>query len=186
MQLDALKKEGCEILFVEKISGVADNREEFLKMLSMLLKRDTVVVWDIYRLGRKALEIIQLAEDFKKRGINFLSIQERFIDTTNEYGELIFKLMSLLAEMERNRIVRRTRVGLVAARARGRIGGRPKGLNDKAKEKAKAAAQMYKARTMTTEQICSVLKIGSNTTLYKYLRYEGIEINGWINTPIII
>ena len=183
MQVDALKKEKCEMLFVEKISGASDDRVEFKNMLSILRKGDTVVVWDIYRLGRKALEVIHLAEDFKKKGINFLSIQERFIDTTNEYGDLIFKLLSLLAEMERNRIVRRTNEGLQAARARGRIGGRPKGLDKDAKVKAKMAADLYRKGEMTIGEICRGLKIGSNTTLYKYLRHEGIEIKGWYQTP---
>jgi len=185
MQIDALKKEGCEMLFVEKISGAAEERAEFKKMLSILRKGDTVVVWDVYRLGRKALEVIQLAEDFKNKGVNFLSVQERFIDTTNEYGELIFKLLSLLSEMERNRIIRRTREGLQAARARGKVGGRPKGLSEKAQLKAKTAADLYRQGSMSIDQICKGLSIGSNTTLYKYLRHEGIQIQGWYKTPII-
>lgn len=70
--------------------------------------------------------------------------------------------------------------GLETARARGRIGGRPKGLTEKSKKLASLAATLYQSRKYTTKQICDQLKIGSKATLYNYLRHEGIEIEGWL------
>lgn len=74
----------------------------------------------------------------------------------------------------------RTLAGMEAARARGRVGGRPKGLTQKSKELASLAATLYLSKKYTTKQICEQLKIGSKATLYNYLRHEGIKIEGWI------
>lgn len=90
-----------------------------------------------------------------------------------------------IAENELEVLKERTRAGLTAARARGRVGGRPKGLSERAKRVASTAATLYQSNRLTTDQICSTLGIKSKTTLYRYLRHEGIEINGWTNTPKI-
>jgi DNA invertase Pin-like site-specific DNA recombinase len=65
--------------------------------------------------------------DVEERGIGFKSLTEN-IDTTTSRGKLIFHIFGALAEFERNLIRERTQAGLVAARERGRIGGRPKAL----------------------------------------------------------
>lgn len=67
-----------------------------------------------------------------------------------------------------------------AARARGRVGGMPKGLTKKSKELVGLAATLYLSKKYTTNQICKQLHIGSKTTLYNYLRHEGIETEGWV------
>ena len=78
----------------------------------------------------------------------------------------------------------RSKAGIEAARARGKLGGRPKGLSKAAKEKAQTAAILYK-EGRSISQIRGALKIGSNSTVYSYLRHEGIEINGWQQSPQI-
>lgn len=179
LQVDDFKKHGCEKIFVEKISGASKDRPQFNRMLEMLRPGDTVIVWDISRLGRTMVDMVLLVEKWIKEGINFRSIQEPFIDTTTEMGEMIFKFFTVLAEGERKRIVRRTKEGVAAARARGRVGGRPKGLTAKAKSKASSVAILYK-QGKSIEQIREHLGIGSNSTIYRYLRHEGIDINGWV------
>jgi DNA invertase Pin-like site-specific DNA recombinase len=87
-------------------------------------------------------------------------------------------LSSIFAENERQIIIERTRAGLTSAKARGRTGGRPKGLSEEAKAIALSAEILYKANKHTTDEICKTLKIGSKTTLYRYLRYQGIKIGG--------
>jgi DNA invertase Pin-like site-specific DNA recombinase len=88
-------------------------------------------------------------------------------------------LSSVFAENEREILMERTLAGMEAARARGRVGGRPKGLTEKAKNLAGLAATLYQSKKYTTKQICEQLKIGSKATLYNYLRHEGVAIDGW-------
>src|SRR5205807_10200185 len=88
---------------------------------------DGLVVWRLDRLGRSLKHLIEVVSDLEKRGIGFKSLTEN-IDTTTSGGKLIFHLFGALAEFERNLIRERTNAGLLAARARGRKGGRPKSL----------------------------------------------------------
>lgn len=110
--------------------------------------------------------------------MDFRSISEG-IDTSTKMGRLWYMFSSVFAENEREILMERTLAGMEAARARGRIGGRPKGLTEKSKKLASLAATLYQSRKYTTKQICDQLKIGSKATLYNYLRHEGIEIEGW-------
>ena len=179
MQIDALKKAGCEKVFSEKVSGASNNRKEFDKMLDLLRKGDIVVVWRIDRLGRTTLQLIKLMTEFREQGIEFKSIMEG-IDTSTTMGRMWFMLSSIFAENEREIIRERTNAGLVSARARGRIGGRPAGLGEEAKRKAKIAADLYNAKELTVKEICMSLGIKSNATFYRYLRHQGIEVDGWV------
>ena len=89
--------------------------------------------------------------------------------------KLNFHLFAALAEFERDIISERTKAGLEAARARGRKGGRPKGLSQKAKDKARLAESLYKERERSIAEICEYLSI-SKPTLYRYLRNRGVKI----------
>jgi len=184
LQIEALKKAGCEEIFKEKISGAEKERPQYLKMTEMLRKGDIVTVWRIDRLGRTTLELIKLMVEFREKGIEFKSIVEG-IDTSTSMGRIWYMLSSIFAENEREIIRERTKAGLVSARARGKIGGRPKGLSEKAMKLASTAATLYNAKDLSTEEICKVLKIGSRTTLYRYLRHAGVNINGWVKNPNI-
>ena len=183
LQIDALQKAGCEQIFKENISGASKHRPEFQKLLSHLRKEDVVVVWRIDRLGRTTLELIKLMVEFREQGIEFKSLTEG-IDTTTPMGRIWFMLSAIFSENEREIIRERSKAGLEAARARGRVGGRPKGLSKEAKGKASAAAILYK-QGKSIGEIRKALKIGSNSTIYRYLRSEGIEINGWHQSPAV-
>lgn len=178
LQFDSLKKAGCEKIYHEKISGASTQRPEYIKMISELRKGDVIVVWRIDRLGRTTYELIKLMVEWKEMGVDFRSISEG-IDTSTKMGRLWYMLSSVFAENEREILMERTLAGMEAARARGRVGGRPKGLTKKSKELASLAATLYQSKKYTTMQICEQLKIGSKATLYNYLRHEGLEIEGW-------
>ena len=184
LQIDALKKVGCDEIFKEKISGAEKDRPQFLKMIELLRKGDIVTVWRIDRLGRTTLELIKLMVEFREKGVEFKSIVEG-IDTSTQMGRIWYMLSSIFAENEREIIRERTKAGLESARARGKIGGRPKGLTENAQKTASTAAILYNAKELTTDEICNVLKIGSKTTLYRYLRHQGVDINGWVKNPVI-
>jgi DNA invertase Pin-like site-specific DNA recombinase len=92
--------------------------------------------------------VFQLTETLKQRSIGLQSLQES-IDTTTSSGQLIFHLFGALAEFERNLIRERTNAGLVAARARGRLGGRPKALD---LNKRQLAVKLYNDRQHSTAE----------------------------------
>ena len=94
-------------------------------------------MWKLDRLGRRTVKLIQLIEELKERGIGFKSLSNA-IDTTTPEGMFIYRISSSFAELERDLARERTMAGLSAARARGRLGGRPRKLNDKQAEMAAA------------------------------------------------
>ena len=129
---------------------------------------DELVVWDIDRLGRTTLELIMLVDELNHKGILFKSLSQSLIDTTTETGEFVFKLFALLAEHERKRLIRRTKAGQAAARARGRMGGRPKGLSPRYQQIAPMVISAYKEQRSIRE-IMKAFSIPSTTTVYKIL-----------------
>lgn len=182
LQIDALKKAGCQQIFKEKISGASKNRPEYEKLLSHLRKGDVVVIWRIDRLGRTTLELIKLMVEFREKGIEFKSLTEG-IDTTTPMGRIWFMLNAVFAENEREIIRERSRAGLEAAKARGRVGGRPKGISKEAEGKAAFAALLYK-EGKSIKEIREKVGIASNATVYRYLKSQGIEIKGWIQSRL--
>lgn len=174
LQEDALQKAGCKKIYSEHISGVKSNRPQLQEMIKHLRQGDIVVVWKLDRLGRSIRDLIKLVSTFQDNGVGFQSLQDA-IDTTTPTGKLTFHLFAALAEFERDIISTRTKAGLEAARARGRKGGRPKGLSKKAQDKARLAESLYKEKERSIAEICNHLHI-SKPTLYRYLRSRGVSI----------
>lgn len=167
LQLDALKKEGCEKIFQEKATGGNADREELKKLLEHLREGDIVVIWKLDRLGRSLRDLVNLVTDIQAKGAGLKSLNDS-IDTTTPQGKLTFHLFAALAEFEREIIRERTKAGLESARARGRVGGRPKGLTKEAKDKAIIASSLYAQKQMTISEICKHLGI-AKSTFYKYI-----------------
>ncbi len=164
LQKDALLKVGCEKIFDDHMSGAKAERPGLTKALDMCRGGDTLVIWRLDRLGRSIKNLIELAEVLDKRGIGLMSCQES-IDTNTSGGKLLFHMFGALAEFERNLLIERTNAGLVAARARGKTGGRPKALDA---NKRALAVKLYEEKNHSIKQICSIMHVG-RTTLYKYL-----------------
>ncbi len=175
LQLDALEKEGCQRLFTDKVSGVKSSKPNFEKLMSYARAGDTVVVWKLDRLGRSTIKLIELIEELKNRGVNIKSLSES-IDTSTATGNLFFQFMCVLAEHERNVIRERTKAGLASARARGRTGGRPQGLSERYRKIAPEVKEIYEKNSRSTDEIREMFGIKSQPTLYKILRYAGIEV----------
>jgi DNA invertase Pin-like site-specific DNA recombinase len=127
LQIDALKKDGCETIYQEHASGKSAARPELENCLKALREGDSLIVWRLDRLGRNLGDLVRIVSDLEARGVGFVSLTEQ-INTTSPSGKLVFHLFASLAEFERNLIKERTQAGLKAARARGRIGGRPSKL----------------------------------------------------------
>lgn len=166
LQVDALKQVGCGQIFTDTTSGAKFERPGLLDVMSHLRAGDTLVVWRLDRLGRTLKHLIATVTDLSDKGIGFKSLQEN-MDTTTSGGKLIFHIFGALAEFEREVIRERTNAGLQAARARGRLGGRPK-LQSKDPKKIALAKQLYEGGNMPVQEICETLRIG-RSTLYRYV-----------------
>ncbi|MEM6320289.1 MAG: recombinase family protein [Bacteroidota bacterium] len=129
------------------------------------------------RLGRTLKHLVLLVHELIEKGIGLQSLNDP-IDTTTSQGRLVFNIFACLAEFERDLIRERTQAGLKAARARGRKGGRPKGLSEQAQKTAIAAEALYKEGQLSVSEICQNLNI-SKATLYKYLQHRGIEVSSF-------
>lgn len=173
LQIDALKKAGCEQVFREVASGAKTARPVLDDALSRLREGDVLVIWKLDRLGRSLQHLVTLATELMERKVGLISLNDP-IDTTSAQGRLIFNIFASLAEFERELIRERTQAGLAAARARGRKGGRPKGLSKEAQAKAMAAETLYREGKLSVQEICDQLGI-SKPTLYAYLRYRGVR-----------
>ena len=174
LQKDALQKAGCEKIYSEQVSGTKSDRPQLQAMIKHLREGDAVVVWKLDRLGRSLKDLVNLVAQFHNMGVEFKSLED-VIDTTTPTGKLTFHLFAALAEFERNIISTRTKAGLAAARARGRKGGRPKGLSKKAQDKARLAESLYNEQQRSVTEICDHLDI-AKSTLYRYLRSRGVSI----------
>lgn len=163
-QKDALEKHGIDLLFCEKMSGTKKNRPELDKMLSVLQDGDTIVIESLSRLGRSVKNLAELMELFNSKNVRLISLKET-IDTTSSTGRLLFTILSSLAQFERDVLVERTREGLNAARARGRLGGRPKSDKDSITK----AIALYNTKQYTLKEITDLTGI-SKSTLYRSIK----------------
>jgi DNA invertase Pin-like site-specific DNA recombinase len=174
LQVDALTQAGCTNVYTEVISGVRADRPILAQVLEMVRAGDVLVIWKLDRLGRSLTHLLTIVTDLMTRQVGLKSLNDP-IDTTTPQGRLIFNLFASLAEFEREVIRERTQAGLSAARARGRLGGRPKGLPRKAEATAYAAETLYREGRLSAQDIANKLHI-SKSTLYAYLRARGVPI----------
>jgi DNA invertase Pin-like site-specific DNA recombinase len=163
-QIDALKIIGCEKIYREIYSGRIKSRPELERMIDTLREGDVVVVQRLDRLGRSLKDLIELLDNFKCKQVQFISLNES-IDTTTAVGELAFHMIGSIAQFERRLISERTKAGLVAARARGRKGGRKPKLTAADIKKAKA---MLSDPVMTKSEVAEHFDV-SRPTLNKWL-----------------
>jgi DNA invertase Pin-like site-specific DNA recombinase len=175
LQIDALKAAGCERIFEEKASGAQRDRPQLKAVLEFMRSgQDTFVCYRLDRVARSLKQLIETVEDLEARGIGFKSLNEQ-IDTTSAGGKLVFHIFAALSEFEKTLIRSRTMAGLESARARGRIGGRPKLIND---DKLKVAKTLLANSDMTVTDIAKQIEV-SPATLYRYLPAARAEAKGY-------
>ena len=174
LQKDALEKIGCSKIFTDTASGAQTERKGLEEALAYVREGDTLVVWRLDRLGRSLKHLLETITTLNKRKIGFRSLTES-IDTTTSNGRLIFNIFASLAEFERDLIRERTKAGLAAARARGRVGGRPKAQTLNTPKKVALAQSLYDNKDNTIDEICKTLNI-SRATLYRYIQAKQTHI----------
>lgn len=168
LQIDALKAASCERIYVDRASGALRERPELTNALRDLRAReDVLVVWRLDRIGRSLRHLVDLVGDLRSREIGFRSLNDP-IDTTSASGRLVFHVFAALAEFERDLTRERTAAGLAAARARGRVGGRPAVMTP---EKIRLARRLYEEGETTVQQIASTLGV-SRRTIYRALQRQ--------------
>ncbi|MBA8667995.1 recombinase family protein [Holosporaceae bacterium 'Namur'] len=167
MQIDALKRAGCGEIFAEKISGTKADRPKYIELKKYVRSGlDTIVVYKLDRLGRSLRHLIDEIGELNSRDVGFKSLQEN-IDTTTSGGKLFFHIFAAIAEFEKDIIKERTLAGLSAARARGRLGGRPKKLSE---PELLMMRRLYADKSNSIDDICKMFKI-SRSLLFKSVNF---------------
>ena len=134
IQMDLLKKAGCEKIFKEKLSGIGLDRPQLSRMISSLKEGDIVVVYRLDRLARSTRILLETIDSIASAKAKFLSLSEPWADTTSPAGRMVMTVLSGIAEFERDLIHSRTSAGRIAARSRGVQFGRPPKLNSDQKK----------------------------------------------------
>ena len=169
LQRDALLDAGVdeERLYEDRASGRLDHRPGLEACLKALQPGNTCVVWKLDRLGRDLKHLVNTVDELRARGVGLrvLAGAGAEIDTSTANGRLVFGIFAALAEFERELIVERTRAGLAAARARGRLGGRPRKMD---------VAMLRMAMRAMAEREDLAQRLGiTTTTLYMYVNGDG-------------
>ena len=172
-QIEALKGAGIEEqnIFCDKISGIKEHRPALDNVLSHLRKGDSLMVLSFDRLARSTKQLISIAELLEEKGVDLISLKEN-INTTTPQGKLVFQVFAAIAEFQRSIIKEAQREGIEAAKAKGKIKGRPR-VN---KEKLEAAINLYLNKQMSVREIERTIGI-SRGTLYKEIKTRNIYRN---------
>lgn len=162
VQVDELRKAGCEKIFSDKTSGINQKRPGLEDAVSHLRKNDTFIICKLYRLGRNLKDLIEFVGKLEKDEVHFRSLTDD-IDTNTPAGRFFFHVMASLAQMERELLIERTKAGLDAAKKRGRIGGRKRSMTPSKVE----AAKKLLAEGMPPRDVAQNLGV-SIPTLYRW------------------
>jgi DNA invertase Pin-like site-specific DNA recombinase len=164
-QIEALKNAGCQKIFTEVASGAKRDRPVLSEAMAYLRPQsdDVLVVYKLDRVARSLPHLIEIMNDLSGREIGFQSLSEE-INTSTPGGKLLFHIMGAIAEFERDLIRERTQTGLKAARAKGRIGGRPRQMTD---DKINAVRELLASGTPVKDAAAAVGV--SVPTLYRWL-----------------
>ncbi len=157
---------GCSKVFCDVgQSGAKASRPEWDKALAYLREGDVLVSVKLDRWGRSVQHLLQVAADLEARGVGLRCLDQP-IDTTTPVGKLVFTILAAVAEFERSLIIERTQQGLIAARARGHMGGRSKSYTE---QQCQVARMLRDAGEMTAQEIADLLGI-SRATYFRVLK----------------
>ena len=152
LQRDALQQAGCSVIYEEAASGKSAARPELEQCRKALRAGDTLVVWRLDRLGRSLHDLVQIVAELEQRGVHFESLTEK-IDTTTAAGRMVFKMLAVLADFERDQIGERTKLALAHKKAVGEVyAATPYGFDAiegrlvEVKREAKVIAEILKQR----------------------------------------
>jgi len=159
----------CDEIYVEKISGASKKRPIFQKVINKLNSGDTLVVWDLDRAFRSTVDALLEAEKLKQRGVEF-QIVNLNVDTSTPDGEFVYTVMAACAQLERKRLIKRTKEGMAAAKRRGKHIGRPYKLTTEQIILAHTTIQSGKSTLagMASEVGCSTATLSQAMSRFKF------------------
>lgn len=169
LQHDALARAGVDRVWTDHASGTVADRPQLAAVLDYARAGDVLVVWRLDRLGRSVQHLVATVTDLAARGVELRSLSEG-IDTTSPAGRLTFHIFAAVAEFEADLIRGRTIAGLDAARARGRVGGRPSVMTP---EKRAAARDLLKRPGATVTGVARALGV-SRASVYRFLEEKPV------------
>ncbi|MFJ4208924.1 recombinase family protein [Paenarthrobacter sp. NPDC089675] len=158
-QIASLEAAGAVRIYHDQASGATEIREQWRVCLDELNHGDTLLVSDLSRLGRSAADLADIVALLARKGIRFRVLAEPWLDTGGSCSQMILDIFECIGRYERNRLSERTRAGLTAARARGRLGGRPPAMT---KLKLEAARDLRNKKA-TLSEIASTLGVSIST-----------------------
>lgn len=167
MQRVALVRAGCERIIEEQVSGKRPLRPKLKALLAILKPGDTLVLWSVDRLGRDALDLIVMAVDLRRKGVEIRVLSSE-ADHTSDTGWIRFIREAADAEEEHYRISRRTREGMQALKLRGRSFGRPRKMSESQVEQAKG---LQKTASLSIRDIASKMSL-KPSTVHRYIGRE--------------
>ncbi len=168
LQLDALALENCLKVYSDVATGTKADRPQWNACLDDLRPGDTLIIWKIDRLGRNLRDLIDIVTTLQARDVAVRSLTNGIVDTATAHGKLVFGMFALMAEYEAALIRERTQAGLVAARARGRTGGRKPKMTT---ERIERAQRMYDSRQFTMAEIADSFDV-TPMTIYRNIRTD--------------
>lgn len=179
LQIDALLKEGVpeKNILTDKVKRSVSSKKIVDKAFEKLREGDILVVWKLDRIVGSLNQLVTLMKRLKEVGAELKSIQEPFLDTTNDnpYSEFLRGLFALLSQLELQIKSERSRAGQEAAKQRNKHIGRKRGLSKEGKKKAILVKSYFEEENdMTVDDICEEVGISRNT-YYKYIREMGLQ-----------
>ena len=170
----ALGKYDIEKWFIDKKSGKNMDREDFQNMMAFIRNDsdDVVYVSELSRLARSTLDLYNIMEEFKRKGVQLVSDKES-IDTSTPTGRAMFGFMAVMAQFERELIHERQAEGIAAAKAAGKHIGRPFRKYDK--DEFEKLFKQYQQRLVTISDVAKKLGL-SRATVYRLVEDKKEEL----------
>lgn len=171
--------------FVEvTVSSVkSTERRKIDELLTNLREGDTLLISELSRLGRSTIELLSLVKEITDRGIKLIIIKQNLVLNKNDNSlsnKVILTIFSMLAEIERDLIVQRTKEGLIAARSKGKTLGKPKGtIQASVFDSQKEQIVGYLKKGLPVSSIAKLLnlKVGESRNLLNYVKRRKLRTN---------
>ena len=165
LQVDALKAAGCDVIYGDLgVSGAIKDRASLDSLRRELSEGDVLVVWKLDRLSRSMLHLLQILDDLRQNGVDFIAVTQG-IDTTTAVGRMLYGHLAVFAEFEREQIRERTKAGMEAARARGVHIGRPRVIST---DVAALLKERIETEAATAEELAEELGVSKLTIVRAY------------------
>ena len=151
--------------FLERASGARHDRPQLPKALAVLDKGDTLACFNLDRIGRSLPHLVAILEDLDKRGVSFVTTEDG-LSTKGSTGKFVINAMAAVAAFERSLMLERTRAGLAAAKARGKLAGRRRIM---APADVVRARKLLDAGELNAQEVANLLSV-SRATMFRELR----------------